>query len=351
MDVLSQYQYTKRQSIDGGQGQNSIGVFRAFDPQLQREVAVKEIAKASFRNPTEFFAEAQAMFKSDHPNVVPIRVASQTNDRICLSMPYFRNGSLSARIAVNPLPLRDVLTIGREILAGLGAIHAGGSIHFDIKPSNVLFSDQNVAMIADFGQAREVGPNGITLMPSRMYAPCTPPEAIANSGLGTTHSDIYQVAVTLYRALNGEPAFDRQLTSAAQFTLGDEIVSGRFPKRSVFLPHVPDQICRIIRKAMNVNPAKRYSNAADFSNALARVSIGNNWNTVLGASGGVQWTSTRPSQPAIRVELTPDGTKWDVSIHTLTNSAPRKARTSLWKRGVTRVEADKHLSQLFATLG
>ena len=67
MEILTDYRYDKRHAIDGGEGQNSIGVFRAFDPQIQADIAVKEIAKHDFRDATEFFREAQQMFRSTAP--------------------------------------------------------------------------------------------------------------------------------------------------------------------------------------------------------------------------------------------------------------------------------------------
>lgn len=351
MDIVSAYHYTKRHRIDGGQGQNSLGVFCAFDPQVQQEVAVKEIAKANFPDPAAFFREAQSMFRAEHPNVVAIKTASQTADMICLSMPLYRNGSLATRIQSGPVCIRDVVRIGREILAGLGAIHAGGTIHFDLKPSNVLFSDNGVAMIADFGQAREVGPNGVTLMPIRMYAPLTPPEAFSNGRRGTLKSDIYQVGVTLYRALNGEPFFEEQFAKhAMQNDLREAIEQGKFPRRDKFLPHIPDSLRRIVRKAMALQPEKRFANAQEFSNALAKLRHTNNWSTQFNADGSVVWDASRKKQPGLRVTLMPDGGNWEVAIYTVSNGVPRATKKAFWREAMTQREAGEYLNQLFSTL-
>jgi eukaryotic-like serine/threonine-protein kinase len=351
MDVVAEYQFTKKHRIDGGQGQNSLGVFCAFDPQVQAEVAVKEIDKASFPKPDDFFAEAQRMFRADHPNVVPVRVATQTSDRIMLVMPIFPNGSLASRIEVDPLPLADLLRVAQQVLAGLGAIHAAGTIHFDIKPSNILFSDRNVAMIADFGQAREIGPTGVTLMPQRMYAPGTPPETFTNARRGTAESDIYQLGLTLYRAANGEPMFEEQF-QAARHDLPARIVKGQFPRRDLFAPHVPDRLRRIIRKALNVDPSKRFSSAAGFSNALVNVRIKNNWKTASRADGSADWIAVRKGQPRLEVSLLTSGSRWKIELHTCQpGSARRKFRQTSWHDGLGHAEAKIHLSQLFAALG
>jgi serine/threonine protein kinase len=351
MDVVSTFLYTKKHRIDGGQGQNSLGVFCAFDPQVQQDVAIKEIAKTDFPDPDAFFREAQAMFRAEHPNVVAIRTASQTSDTICLAMPLYRNGSLATRIKNGPVCIRDAVRAGREVLAGLGAIHAGGTIHFDLKPSNVLFSDTGVAMIADFGQARELGPNGVTLMPARMYAPLTPPEAFTNGRRGTVLSDIYQASITLYRALNGEPFFDAQFAEVvANDKLKEAIINGTFPRRDRFLPHVPDSLRRIVRKGMSVDPAKRFANASEFSNALAKLRRTNNWSVQIEPNLATTWEADRLRQPALRVVLQPNDKLWGVSIFTVRNGHTRPTKKAFWRDDMSRKDAGDYLNQLFSTL-
>src|SRR5436309_1911483 len=108
MQVVASIQYTKLKPIGVGQGMNSE-VFLASEPQLGGQIAVKEIEKAKFgNNISEYFAEAQAMFATNHPNVVPVQYGCETSDRICLAMPYFPKGSLLDRIGnfpVSPLEL------------------------------------------------------------------------------------------------------------------------------------------------------------------------------------------------------------------------------------------------------
>jgi eukaryotic-like serine/threonine-protein kinase len=101
MQVVAQIQYTRCGQIGIGQGMNST-VFLAHDPQLCGYFAVKEIEKSRLGNDvTLYFAEAQAMFATSHPNIVPIQYACETVTHIVLAMPHFASGSLATRISSN----------------------------------------------------------------------------------------------------------------------------------------------------------------------------------------------------------------------------------------------------------
>jgi hypothetical protein len=149
--------------------------------------------------------------------------------------------------------------------------------------------------------------------------------------------------------VNGEPYFERQWQDAAS-DLQQRIVDGKFPRRDLFLPHVPDRLCRAIRKALSVDPAKRFPSAAAFSNALAKVAIGNNWATTLNADGSMSWRADR-NDSALLVALSKAGRTWAVSIYTEKEGKVRRSRTALWRNGMTKGVADIYLSQLFGILG
>ena len=155
MQVFGSISYTKVRQIGVGQGMNSE-VYLADDPQLGGQVAAKEINKTDFPNAAAYFKEAQAMFAVAHDNVVAVQYACETPTTISLVMPYFRNGSLADRIQDRPLQLSEVQRIAQGVLAGLAHIHLAGFIHFDLKPSNVLFSNKDRPMVADFGQSRAI---------------------------------------------------------------------------------------------------------------------------------------------------------------------------------------------------
>ncbi len=323
MEILAQFKYTQLKQIGVGQGMNSE-VFLADDPQLGGRVAVKEIPHANFKGKIdEYFREAQTMFKADHPNVVPIRVAGECpgRDRVCLSMPYFARGSLQDRIAISPLRLTEMLRIGQGILSGLGQIHRAGFIHFDLKPSNVLMSDRDDPMVADFGQTRPFDATGVTSLPP-MYPGALPPEFFI-TGIGTIKTDIYHAGLTLYRAVNGDKFFKAQEPPPDK--IRERIIKGKFPDRNAFMPHVPQSICRAIRKALSVDATKRFASANEFADTLARINIRLDWNASAQPNGEITWTASRPGQATIEVTLRSVAAGWDVEAFTV-NSASRRAK-------------------------
>src|SRR5437667_2719035 len=144
MQVLGSITYERLKELGAGEGMNSK-VYLADEPQLGGQVAVKEIDKSRFGNvPAEYFKEAQAMFRTAHGNVVPIQYACETDACISLVMPYYANGSLARRIADRPLQLSESLRVMRGVLDALAYIHLIAFVHFDVKLSNVLFTDKDI---------------------------------------------------------------------------------------------------------------------------------------------------------------------------------------------------------------
>lgn len=353
MQVVTNYQFEKLRRIDGGDGKNSMGVWLANDPQLNGQVAVKEIAKSSFPDPAAFFDEAKRMFAADHPHVVPIRLGSQSADAIYLVMPFYSNGSLATKVRSGPLPVQEVRKIGREILQGVGAIHAGRSVHLDIKPTNVLFGRRGEALVADLGQARTMTAGGFAPLPNRLYLPHLPPECLAG-GVAGVQADIYQVGLTLYRCLNGEDEFVRQLKQLGSIpNLQTAAASGDFPRRDGYLPHVSLSLRRVINKALQPDMSKRYQSAFDFSNGLAQLSLKHDWKAITSPGGEIEWRAERDRQADLMAMLTQDPrarSRWSVEWFTCRGSRRRKTLPNLRLDGATRQQAMQHLRQSFQTL-
>lgn len=164
MQIRGEITYTHVCPIGVGQGMNSK-VYLADDPQLGGRIAAKEIEKARFGNPANYFNEAQTMFQVAHENVIAVQYACQTSTLISLCMPYYQKGSLADRIRDRPLQLSEVLRVAQGVLAGLAHIHLNHYIHFDVKPSNVLFSHTDRPMVADFGQSRAISATGVVTVP------------------------------------------------------------------------------------------------------------------------------------------------------------------------------------------
>jgi serine/threonine protein kinase len=323
-------------------------VYLADDPQLGGQVAAKEIPKISFANPANYFDEAQTMFSVAHDNVVAVQYACQTSDLISLVMPYYRNLSLADRIEDRPLQLSEVQRIAQGVLAGLAHIHLRNFIHFDIKPSNVLFSNTNRPMVADFGQSRAISSTGVVSTP-RLYMDAQPPETIG-TGLATKVSDIYHVGLTLYRAVNGDSFYAAQ--HPGDPALRAQILRGKFPNRKRFMPHVPQRIRTLVRKALKVEPAERFQTATEMADSLSNVHVELDWAVEPIFLGGFRWRVVRPGQCDLVVELRDAGGACDVETCTEKKGEPRRAKDKKhnWRTGLTVSDAYAHLEEVFERL-
>ena len=342
------YQIVREIGLDSSgqrRGRNSR-VYLANERSLKGKVAVKEIDKAAFPNPDDYFNEAGKMFEVASPHVVPVQYMCDQNDKVALVMKYFARGSLADAIETGPLRPSQVVKVGQEVLSGIARIHNADTIHFDIKPSNVLFSNTKVSMVADFGQARTLRPDGTVDWP-RMYSRGLPPEWYSSSA-GTARSDIYQVGLTLYRAANGDPFFQEQAPTLDS-EMCDQTVAGTFPDRNKWLPHVPKRLRTVIRRALSVVPTDRYASPEEFQNALTFG--GHDWMTAIDpASGEIEWRAHPQAKAEIIVRLTRKSDRWGVSLY---KGSPkrRRYRTQDWRENLTRLQATRHLSSVFRSLG
>jgi eukaryotic-like serine/threonine-protein kinase len=346
MMIVGKITYERIKQIGAGQGQNST-VWLANDPQRGGRFAVKEIEKTNLGNSvSEYFLEAKAMFESEHPNVLKIDCAFQTADQICLGMKYFPSGSLHNIIEPSPLSTHECIRIMQGVLNGLAHIHTQGYIHFDLKPSNVLMDCGN-PMIADFGQARAVGPNGVTFRPP-MYSDAIPPECYSATGL--MQSDVYQAGLLLYRMVNGEDFYGEQRALVGQ--IQTSVLQGKFPNRDRFLPHVPKKMKTAIRKALSVDPAERFTSAIEFADALGRINTQHNWDVLVTPNVEIQWTATRGNQPSYIIRLI--GQNTNCRIESYTDGGTRRrlnhSDENYWCDNLTRKDAMEKLKTVFQNL-
>jgi eukaryotic-like serine/threonine-protein kinase len=347
--VYAETRYEQLEEIGKGEGMNST-VFRAYDPYLEREIAVKEIGKAQFGNDfAAYCAEARVMFALDDPNIIPIKYVCETAAHVALALPYFSNGSLKRRIKDSPIEMKHFLRMSHDVLSGVSKIHKAKLLHLDLKPSNILFDHNGSALVADFGQARRVTSAGVVKFPA-VYKWSMPPE-VWDSHVATVESDIYQLGVLLYRASNGDPVYLEQKNAIGSTTeLQKRILRGRFPDRKAFLPHVPARVRSIIRKAMKVNPAERYHSVAELAAALGRVPLSVNWSIEALGGGAYSWHAIRTSSTNLRVELSQDSSKWRTRVWTEGQEQRAKGLSDYWKTNLSYEQACTHLTEVFGQL-
>ena len=222
MEIIAQVRYDKLAEIGDGEGRNSH-VFRAFDHHLHAELVVKEVDKTAITDPARYFLEARAFYASEHPRVVPVRWAAQTADHVCIAMPLMQGGSLAKLLKGGPLRPSRLIEVAQDICEGVAQVHLAKFVHLDIKPTNILFDANGRAAVTDFGQALLLDSIG-TADASRhlLYNKCKPPE-VRTIGVATPASDVYQIGLTLYRALIGERKFDVE-RMASPVALGADLL-------------------------------------------------------------------------------------------------------------------------------
>ncbi|WP_017815236.1 serine/threonine-protein kinase [Paenibacillus shenyangensis] len=254
----------------GGEGANSQA-FLAYDPQLDSEIVVKVVPKATFTDQNKYFQESKLLYSSRHPNVMVINFASQDDDNIYMSMPYYSQGSLNKLINTRYLRAREVIKYALDFLSGIHYIHTRGLIHFDVKPTNILINDSSQAVLTDFGLTNYIDLSGFS-RPSALYLAHQAPESLKGIPLTVQH-DVYQAGLTLYRMCNGNEIFEEQ----RQISTRADILNGNFPNRERFLPHIPRKLRGIVKKALELDPANRYQTVLALMNDLGKLDEHLDW--------------------------------------------------------------------------
>jgi ribosomal protein S27AE len=249
----------------GGMG----AVYRGFDISLERAVAVKVMREELARNPQfveNFLREARAAAALNHPNIAQIYSFGEENGRYYLVMELLPNGSLDDRIEeIKRLPEVAVLDIGIQVASGLRAACERNLIHRDIKPGNILFSQDGVAKVVDFGlarfesMARTHQEEGIWGTPYYIA-----PEKVAESR-EDFRSDIYSLGGTLFHALAGRAPFEAGTST--------EVVLKHLRSPSVsllaFAPDCTTQTADVIGRMLKRDPAERPQSYDEVLNDLA----------------------------------------------------------------------------------
>ena len=255
-------------------GSGGFGVvYRAFDTNLERSVAIKmlppRIAKASQGLLDRFLREARSAAKLGHPNIVTIHQICPYKDTFYIVMELVDGGALHELLArqqrFTPAEATRVIRAAAE---GLGHAHRRGIIHRDIKPGNIMLTNDSVAKVSDFGLARDVLQGRDIVGPGHSLG--TPRYMAPEQALGdepTAASDLYSLAATYYALLTGRPPFDAPTDREIMKKHVQEALPD--PRRAV--PDLPVAVFRFFEKAMAKEPEDRYLTAEEFIEALDRL--------------------------------------------------------------------------------
>jgi eukaryotic-like serine/threonine-protein kinase len=306
----------------GQEGKNSQ-VYLAHDKQLDGEIVIKKIAKAKITNAKQYYEEAKKLYASSHSNVVRINYGCSDAEYIYIAMPYYKNGSLKTLAGKEHLTIREVLRYSIQFLSGLHNIHSKGLIHFDIKPDNILISDSNEALLSDFGLTKAMNTFGFATQ-DQIYIKQAPPEAFVSTNK-TLHFDIYLAGLTLYRLLNGEEHFHKQLTIfKTQQQYINAVSSGLFPNRSSYLPHISNKLQKIVNKAISIDITDRHKNVLELINELSDVDDNLDWK--FEANSNISTWSRDNGTHTYKIQVNMSNQK-DISILTTkTNNTTSKSQ-------------------------
>lgn len=216
-----------------------------------------------------FLLEMQVLQKMVHPNVVPITDAGEAQGILYFTMPYIEGETIRQRLArEGRFPVSDSVRIARDIALALGHVHSLGVVHRDVKPENILLS-QGGAILLDFGHARAPA-----IMPeadsrdAKKYIVGTPnyvsPEQVAGRRVADSRSDLYSLGCVLLEMLTGVLPF---ASSSSRETMQRRLDEPP-PDVRAARPDVPEDVAAILRRAMRVDPAERYSTAGQMAEAL-----------------------------------------------------------------------------------
>jgi serine/threonine protein kinase/tetratricopeptide (TPR) repeat protein len=262
--------------IIGKLGQGGMGiVYSADDTRLNRPVALKMILDSGSDEDSRkrFLREAQAAARVTHPNICRLYDIGEVDGCPFLVMELLEGESMSVRLGRGPMPLAEALPVALSVLSALAALHRSSIVHRDLKPSNVFLSTQGVKVL-DFGLAKPVSSRSAddeqtqTELTGHGVIAGTPrylsPEQVTGKPVDA-RSDLFATAVILFEALAGKPAF----TGNSAVEIFHSVLYETPPLLSG--SQAISAVDRIVRRAMDKNPANRFDAADDMAAELRSV--------------------------------------------------------------------------------
>ena len=270
--LLGRYEVVSLLGV-GGMGE----VYRARDTELERDVAVKVLPDAASGDPAwleRFRREARALSRLSHPNILEIFDAGSDDGIRYVVTELVEGRTLRDHLEHGRLQIRKAVAIADAIARGLGAAHAQGVVHRDVKPENVMLTSDGRVKVLDFGIASLHEPE-----PAAIDA--TEAQTVTSAGtlLGTigymapeqvrgetadARSDVFAVGCVLYEMLTGRRAFERATPAATLAAIMHEEPE----PLGALVPDLPSSLARVVMRCLEKEPGERFQSAADIAFAL-----------------------------------------------------------------------------------
>lgn len=287
-----------------GSGATAI-TYRGRDRRLNRYVAIKIMRQDPGLDQNfvqRFEREARTAASVSHGNVVDVYDVGQEAGQLYIVMQYIDGEDLKHLIARRgALPLDRAREITRQVLAGVGAIHAAGIVHRDIKPQNVLIGRDGIARVTDFGIAQAAMDSGLTTAGTTVGTAAYMAPEQAQGGQVTEASDLYAVGVMLYEMLTGVMPFKSPTPMGMMLAhIQQQPVPPSERNRQA---GIPAELDGIVLQAMAKDPRDRFRTASAMARALESVPATSARTTVLPGMmdvGRTAWVNGPAPAPADR---------------------------------------------------
>ncbi|MFO7537016.1 MAG: protein kinase, partial [Chloroflexota bacterium] len=250
-----------------GEGRFGI-VYRAIQPAVGREVAIKAIRRRFSDNPEfirRFEAEAHLVARLEHPHIVPLYDYWREPGGAYLVMRWMRGGSVADTLKQGPYPVEAVLNVLDQVATALAVAHGRGIIHRDLKPANILLDEGGNAYLSDFGIAKDLHADEAltgsgTVVGSPYYAA---PEQLLSEPV-SPQTDIYSLGLTLYELLVGAKPYADATPAALYYKQLHEPL----PLARAHRPELPAVLDEALRRATAKQPAERFPDITAFAQAM-----------------------------------------------------------------------------------
>jgi serine/threonine protein kinase len=252
-------------------GRGGMGVvYRAFDTVKGRTVALKVLipelaADRAFQD--RFRRESKRAARLSEPHIIPIHDYGQIDGRLFIDMRLVEGTDLATLLDRDgPMPPPAAAWIMAQVAAALDAAHAGGLVHRDVKPSNVLITGQGKSMpfayLIDFGIARLISSASMSTSSTVGTVAYMAPERFTGSP-GDRHADVYSLACVLFECLTGRPPFSGEMVAVMWAQL-----NAVPPAPSTLRPGLPPAVDEVVARGLAKDPARRYGSAGELAEAI-----------------------------------------------------------------------------------
>ena len=255
-------------------GKGAMGeVYRASDPRLKRDVAIKVMSSPEIDRQAldRFSAETHAVAALSHPNIITIHDVGEVNGLPYAVMELLEGETLRDRLATGALPIAEAITIAKQAASALAAAHAAHIVHRDLKPANVFVLRSGSIKILDFGIAKIMSQSDLATtmvtMPGVVIGTFgyMAPEQARGEDLDA-RADVFACGALMYEMVTGKRAFPgRTMVEVLAATIGN--------RRPGFdgASHVPEPVRRVIGRCVEIDPASRFASGAELLASLERL--------------------------------------------------------------------------------